>query len=113
MWLKNHNKTKLIYSNHIYSVGATKRGETFWLNMYRNNDFMEVLWENICQMMLHVRLKLFFSIVMRPLLQLSSTEFNFEQHSSNMCSSVADGKKDSQVMTLSLSGSVFDFMFVF
>lgn len=43
MGLKNHSKTKLNYSNHVYTIGATKRGKTFFLNMYRNNDFMKVL----------------------------------------------------------------------
>lgn len=57
MWLKGHNKTKLNYSDYVYSMGTTERkysfkkgGETFLLNLCRNNDFfLKGLWGNICQ----------------------------------------------------------------
>lgn len=65
-------------------------------------------------MMLYKHLKLFFSIVLEPLVEFSSMEFKFEQHSSNVHLNIADGRVNSQVMTLSLLFcSIFDFMFVF
>lgn len=105
MWLKGHNKTKLNYSDYVYSMGTTERkysfkkgGEIFLLNLCRNNDFF---WRDFKEIFVKIipykHVKLFSPTVLKSPLEFSSMELKFAQHSSGIHFNVADEGQNSQV----------------